>query len=338
MGHKEEEKRQDTDIFTIDERLKALKQDEAKIDESIREYETKLWSKGGPLKDNPAFARIQSFGVRLVYGIIYVLLILAASAYSPKSLAFLLAIFSAINAFEFYRMTRVKGSVQSYLIGIPAAFLFPFSALLGVYGLSLVILILMIALCTWFIIDLRTRIIDIAFTFFGACYTGLMLSSMVFIRDSASVFETSYAYGMAFTPNMIAALLTLGVFASVWANDSLAYVFGSLFGKHKMVPKISPKKSWEGFWAGIAASVLVWYAMTFIPGLNLPVYLALFAGFVCGCVGVIGDLVESRIKRSCGVKDSGTFIPGHGGMLDRTDSVIMVASTAFFILALGMVI
>lgn len=294
--------------------------------------------KGGPLKDNPAFERIHKFSIRLLYGIIYVALILIAAIASPISLALLLSVFSAVNAYEFYRMTRVKGSVQSFLIGIPAAFLFPLSALLGVYGLCIVVFFLIIALCAWFIVDLRTRIVDITLTFFGACYTGLLLSSMVFIRNSAGAFEAVEAYGMTFSPSLIAILLTLGVFASVWANDSLAYLVGSLIGKHKMVQKISPKKSWEGFWAGIVGSIIIWYVMSFIPGLNLPVYFALIAGFICGVVGLIGDLVESRIKRSCGVKDSGSFIPGHGGMLDRTDSILMVSSTAYFILVLGAII
>ena len=110
---------------------------------------------------------------------------------------------------------------------------------------------------------------------------------------------------------------------------------GSRIGKHKMVPKISPKKSWEGFAGGILGSVLIWLILwaTHFYKLSLPY--ALLCGVVVSILGVIGDLIESRIKRGVGVKDSGNLIPGHGGMLDRSDSLIFGCITAQLLLMIG---
>ena len=110
---------------------------------------------------------------------------------------------------------------------------------------------------------------------------------------------------------------------------------GHRIGKHKMVPKISPKKSWEGFVGGILGSVLIWLILwaTHFYKLSLPY--ALLCGVVVSILGVIGDLIESRIKRGVGVKDSGNLIPGHGGMLDRSDSLIFGCITAQLLLMIG---
>ena len=131
------------------------------------------------------------------------------------------------------------------------------------------------------------------------------------------------------------ALLSVGVCASLWVSDSFAYIVGSRIGKHKMVPKISPKKSWEGFVGGILGSVLIWLILwaTHFYKLSLPY--ALLCGVVVSILGVIGDLIESRIKRGVGVKDSGNLIPGHGGMLDRSDSLIFGCITAQLLLMVG---
>lgn len=261
------------------------------------------------------------FFTRLVSGAVYVGIIVAAIFLGKVATAILMSVFAGVAAFELYRMARIDGKNPNMLIGVVAAVLYPYAALTGSVYLNLVTLALIVAVCFWFIIDQRARLADIAITVFGALYTGLMISAMVLIRSAG--------------PDWQFAVLTLGVFMSVWANDSFAYLFGSLLGKHKMVPKISPKKSWEGFFAGIVGSVLIWVVLSIIPGLNLSLPLALVGGLACGVVGVIGDLVESRIKRGTGVKDSGNIIPGHGGILDRTDSLLMVGITAYFVLILG---
>jgi phosphatidate cytidylyltransferase len=122
----------------------------------------------------------------------------------------------------------------------------------------------------------------------------------------------------------------------VWANDSFAYLVGSTLGRHKMAPRISPKKSWEGFAAGMAGSIAVWVAVALLfPNIGVTVALALSIGFVVGVAVFVGDLFESRMKREAGVKDSGTLLPGHGGFLDRLDSLILVCLVAYWILWWG---
>ena len=102
-----------------------------------------------------------------------------------------------------------------------------------------------------------------------------------------------------------------------------------------MAPRVSPKKSWEGFFAGIVGSMVIWGLFTLIPGLSLNLPEALGFGLICGLMGVLGDLAESRIKRNSGFKDSGTIMPGHGGLLDRCDSLFLVAASSAILLVIS---
>lgn len=267
--------------------------------------------------------RLRSLGVRIASGIVYVAVLAACIMLGDITTMLLIMAIAALTSWEFFRMMRLDGKTPNERIGIVAAMAYPLVAYLDSEYLNTVTLFLVIALCIWYIFSARSRITDLAITLLGSLYTGLMLSAIVLIRTSID-------------DELKGAVLILGIFVSVWANDSFAFLFGSLFGKHKMAYRISPKKSWEGFFAGIVGSVAIWLLMTLIPLLELDVLLALVAGILCGVVGVIGDLVESRIKRGAGVKDSGTLIPGHGGMLDRTDSLIFVGITAYFVLKAGL--
>ena len=156
---------------------------------------------------------------------------------------------------------------------------------------------------------------------FGPLYTSVTLSCIALIRTGNDGLE--------------GALITLVVIGSVWAEDSFAYLVGSAIGRHKMAPRTSPNKSWEGFFGGLVGAVVVWCVAAWfgVGGLTLPIGLA--CGFLEGLVAVMGDLFESRIKRSVGVKDSGNLLPGHGGLLDRTDSMIFGGVVAYFVLLLG---
>lgn len=128
-------------------------------------------------------------------------------------------------------------------------------------------------------------------------------------------------------------LLPLSIFIFLWTNDTGAYCSGSLFGKHKLFPRISPAKSWEGSIGGgifvIAAATLIGY-LTYNPEapnlLGIPQWIGL--GIVVAVFGTWGDLVESLFKRTLGIKDSGNILPGHGGMLDRFDSSLMAIPAA----------
>jgi phosphatidate cytidylyltransferase len=129
---------------------------------------------------------------------------------------------------------------------------------------------------------------------------------------------------------------------SAWIGDAGAYFIGTFFGKHKMAPKISPKKSWEGFFGGLFTSALFgvflglgyeWYLKS-IEGfqtVEVDILFLCISALICSILGVVGDFSASIIKRQCSVKDFGHILPGHGGVLDRFDSVMFVAPFTYIL-------
>ena len=263
--------------------------------------------------------------VRIRTGAVYIGLTLACVLAGDIPTVVMLSIVAGMCAGEFYYMLRSDAKMPNEVVGIVAAVLYPpamyFFGVAGVLGLTL---LLMLVLFAWYVFWLRSRIVDVCVCFFGAVYTGLMLVGLVVIRMSLGSFWGGWG-----------GVLLAVLFLSVWGNDAFAYLAGSKFGKHKMAPRVSPKKSWEGFFVGIFSSAVFWVIMSFVPGVTMPVPLAIVFGLICGCMEVLGDLAESRIKRNVGVKDSGTIMPGHGGLLDRCDSLFLASITAALLLVLG---
>ena len=159
---------------------------------------------------------------------------------------------------------------------------------------------------------------DWAYTMLSQMYIALPLSTINVIAFRQAADGLNYYYY----------LLPLSIFIFLWTNDTGAYCTGSLFGKHKLFPRISPAKSWEGSIGGGILVLIVASVMYYIEsqgenlsGLNLIEWLGL--GLVVVVFGTLGDLVESLLKRTLGIKDSGNILPGHGGILDRFDSSLM---------------
>ena len=119
----------------------------------------------------------------------------------------------------------------------------------------------------------------------------------------------------------------------IWANDVFAYLFGITLGKHRLFERISPKKSWEGFFGGVLGAMAMGYTAATILDGNTIVWVGM--ALVAALSGVFGDLVESMFKRSVDIKDSGNIIPGHGGWLDRFDALILSLPFVFIYLALA---
>lgn len=265
------------------------------------------------------FKNASDLQVRFRTGFIYVAVSVLCVLASKWTTLALLCATAGICAGEFYYMLRSDAKLPNEMLGIIAAVLYPASVFFfGLSGAFVVSLALLLALLVWYVFWMRARVPDVGVSFFGAAYCGMLLSGLVVVREAL--------------PAPWGGVLVLGIFLSVWANDSFAYLAGSRFGKHKLAPRVSPKKSWEGFFAGLLGSALFWCLFTLIPGVNMSVPLAFVFGIVSGLAGVLGDLAESRIKRNVGFKDSGTLLPGHGGLLDRCDSLFLVAVTSAILL------
>ena len=273
--------------------------------------ERKAVAAGAPAAKNGTGSWLAGFITRAAAGIVYAVVFILCLVLGIVPTAIFVSVMSGLCCYEFFRMTRLDGKMANERMGIAAAVLFPLSALGDSMLLNALLFALMLAVGIWYVWSPRTRISDVAVTLMGPIYTGFMLSAIVLLRDAV--------------PGFAGALLSVGVCASLWVSDSFAYIVGSRIGKHKMVPKISPKKSWVLIW------LILW--ATHFYKLSLPY--ALLCGVVVSVLGVIGDLIESRIKRGVGVKDSGNLIPGHGGMLDRSDSLIFGCITAQLLLMIG---
>ncbi len=150
----------------------------------------------------------------------------------------------------------------------------------------------------------------------GVFYIGLFASAIVGIRE---------AYVDSIFPYSSGGLIIIAVFASIWLCDSAAFFIGSAFGKHKLFPRVSPNKSWEGAIAGFFFAIAGLVAAHFIAVDFICIGQSMTIGMIVGIFGQMGDLVESLIKRDAGVKDSSSLIPGHGGILDRFDSFLFSA-------------
>ncbi|GAA4308007.1 phosphatidate cytidylyltransferase [Nibribacter koreensis] len=146
----------------------------------------------------------------------------------------------------------------------------------------------------------------------------LTLTGVLYIAAPFSMLHV-----LAFLPDRYSWQIILGVMFLIWASDTGAYIAGKSFGRHKLFPRISPGKTWEGMVGGVILALTVAYVLSiYFEDLTLVQWLGV--GALVSVFGVLGDLVESMLKRSLDVKDSGTLIPGHGGILDRFDSLILV--------------
>ncbi len=164
---------------------------------------------------------------------------------------------------------------------------------------------------------LKPALTDSAVLLFGVLYVGLTLSHLVLLRELED-----------------GVLLVFMLLLVTWGGDTGAYLAGKAFGRHKLAPAISPNKTVEGLCGGLLFAVMgaMLSQLWFLPSFSLAE--AVVLGLVLGGAGVIGDLAESAMKRSAGVKDSGHLLPGHGGVLDRIDSLLFTAPTFYYYMTL----
>ncbi len=217
---------------------------------------------------------------------------------------------------EFASMGKEKGYALSEILGIGFIFLF----ILNAYYTFTDSFLLVFLLPIFFALSELTKnkpnaIANIGAGLFGILYIGLFSASLIWIRE---FYHENILYSRG-------GMLIIALFVTIWLCDSAAYFLGTAFGKHKLFPRVSPKKSWEGAVAGFIFSVLSMIVMREFFLQFLSITDAVIIGVLIGIVGQVGDLIESLIKRDAGVKDSSTLIPGHGGIFDRFDSLLFTA-------------
>ncbi len=266
---------------------------------------------------------------RAVTGAIFVAVIVSSIIFGPSSY---IGVFSAITYLmlnEFYGLMKTHKGVTSntLLPSIGGVVLFAGSALfmMGLIGVKIYIIYLAFLMIT-FIGGLYGQKPDPlknwAFIFLGQVYIALPLSLLNILGFLHNGETTSYS-----------PILVLSIFAFIWLNDTGAYLVGSMIGKRKLFERISPKKSWEGFFGGIAFSILAGIAFSYISDImNIWQWMGMSA--VTSIFATYGDLSESLLKRNIGIKDSGSILPGHGGFLDRLDSILLAAPAVIIYLSI----
>jgi len=171
--------------------------------------------------------------------------------------------------------------------------------------------------------DMQKSLASVSATVFGVVYIALLLGFLVSLRMTPDDFTAPA------TPKLAAKLMTM-FFAMVMMTDTGAYYTGRSIGRHKLAPRVSPGKTIEGSIGGFISAALAGLASKYIFFPEIPALHALLLGAVVGVAGQIGDLAESLLKRGSQVKDSGNIFPGHGGMLDRVDSILFCAPLIYY--------
>ncbi len=273
------------------------------------------------LKKDHNEKKMSSFITRLISGIILVLCAVVIVPMGGLPLFLLTFIISMIGLFELYRVFGIEKrslGLVGYLTTISYYVIVWFSK--DEYFTLMIVLSLM-ALMAFYVITYPTyKISTVAKAFMSVCYAGIMMS---------------YLYQTRVMPD--GAYLVWLIFLASWGSDTCAYCAGMLFGKHKMTPVLSPKKTVEGAIGGVLGAALLGfvYATIFRNRFTFVINPGATSAIACSIgalISMVGDLTASGIKRDYSVKDYGTLIPGHGGIMDRFDSLIFTAPAVFFAL------
>lgn len=225
-----------------------------------------------------------------------------------------------ITVWEIHRLLKVAGSEGYFYLSILMAVIIWNASLFPFYIVSiLAIVILLISIGT----VIRSKG-DFKERWFSTLFTGIYAPAgflmMVHIRELADK-----------SGELVGLWLTLTLFLMIWGNDIFAYFGGKTFGKRPLAPKISPKKTWEGFWWGFAGSAAGFFIVYLLANpYPLPLWSIIPAVLIISILGPLGDITASSLKRRADVKDSSSILPGHGGFFDRFDSMILSAPFLFF--------
>jgi len=253
---------------------------------------------------------------RLLSGVVYVALLIIATSYSVTSFYILFGIFMLIAIYEFCRLVQLN-IIVPLLIGAFSYYLVTQFKIGQTNDVLLLASTLFVSIkCLFLLFSSKTKIDNLSKYIY---VIGYVIFPFILI--------TKIPFGVkGFNPKII-----ISIFILIWTNDTFAYVVGKSIGKHKLIEKISPKKTIEGFIGGVVFSVIAgiliskFYIHPKPNHHNISLFIWTISAVIISIFSTLGDLIESKFKRIAAVKDSGNIMPGHGGILDRLDSIIFVA-------------
>ncbi len=268
------------------------------------------------------------FALRVATGFVGIPIVLYAAYLGGVQWLALVSIVVGLGLFEFYRMMRAKGLRPYRFIGVSCGIILVWSrsALSTIDANLLFAVVLLAVMCIeLFRRETQYAVYHIATTLLGLVYVGWLGAHLVQLRELGPILGAPRPYAEGFDYVVFALVVT-------WGTDTAAYLVGSRWGRHKLAPRISPRKSIEGAVAGLVGGTLCGLIVTILPHHALTVVQAAWVGAVASIAGQFGDLVESLIKRDTHIKDSSRTLPGHGGMLDRLDSVLFAVPVVYYAL------
>lgn len=277
--------------------------------------------------------KLKNLLVRTLSGAVLLAVVLGAAT-GIYTYSMLLLLITAVGMWEYYKIASLAGCQPQRVVGMVAGIVLFVASFFFFEGMATAttsdadmafggFIYVLLLIGSSFVVEIfkvsATPLRNIATTLFGVVYVALPMSLMLFIplMLSGGVWNGWYFLFYLFI---------------VWGNDVFAYLVGITLGRHRLCERISPKKSWEGFFGGVAGAMGVGALGAWLLHGSFALWLGLAA--VVAISSVFGDLAESMFKREAGIKDSGNFIPGHGGMLDRFDALLLSSIFAFAYLAI----
>ncbi|MBO8232181.1 phosphatidate cytidylyltransferase [Prochlorococcus marinus str. MU1402] len=252
------------------------------------------------------------------------------------------ALLTYLASLEFFRMAEFKGIKPATKTTLFSSFIIIISTYFESIGLlegeisNSILPICSVGICTWLLLQPKSGTIsDIAASIFGLFYLGFLPSYWIKLRGLESMIKSSYQGFISFEnlSNTTGLHLTLTSCFLIVASDIGSYFIGKSFGKTSLSP-ISPSKTIEGLIGGISCSIVLAIFFAFLLNWDYPLLIGILYGILISLMALVGDLIESMMKRDAKIKDSGTFLPGHGGILDRIDSYIFTPSVLYYIFIL----
>lgn len=265
---------------------------------------------------------------RIISGVLFVPALVVIAREGGFFFLLLIELGIGIGTFEFYEILAAKGLHPYRCLGILAALVLGWTAYYASYlytFLTLTTLIFILSVSELVRRQPKDSIYHIASTVFGTFYIGWLMSHLILLRELPKHLGLDYGVGVTF------ALLP---FIIAWGNDTMAFLIGRKFGRHPLLQRVSPNKTWEGTIGGILFATLFTVIYRYLYATYLRLIDAILMGLIGACMALIGDLVESLIKRDASLKESYSTIPGHGGVLDRFDSIFFCAPFVYYYLRL----